>query len=490
MPTRLKYLVLLLALLPLQIGAQVTGIKLLDPPFSYRPVNRSFWEEVTEGLNDKKYDFIARLADQRSAKTKEDSLEQAEANLALAQALSFENLTFAATTIYSELIKTKQGTQTAIQSLLEIEKLMQTVPVDEEGLVRELVLDIDYDKPSKELQGFISYQNAMFNKYNGFNSFAENDFKRIPADSYWDFKLRYLQAIDELRKDKLDSSIEKFLTIVNSTLAPALIRRDANHQYARLIFEKGDYDLSYATLRQIDLDPRERGQILLERAWAKYYRKDYSKALGLLTALEAPAFDPSRSPEAYILKMLIYKELCYYDAAFEVFGEFKKRFTASITAIKKRQDLRKDQMLVNMTVIDRELGSKVNFLNLLRDERKRIQEKFSGLRRFAKIRQAYDLKIKEILDQINFQLSNKVRVKADELLDWQEQISFLDYQARVDSLRVTRPRDEVIYKSESIPLIKFDKVYWLFTGEFWLDELEDLKVFAESQCNKSAGSTP
>ncbi len=84
-------------------------------------------------------------------------------------------------------------------------------------------------------------------------------------------------------------------------------------------------------------------------------------------------------------------------------------------------------------------------------------------------------------------LKDKIRVVANDLLDWQEQISFLDYQTRIDSLRVTRPDDEVDFKSEVISLTKFDKVYWLFKGEFWIDELESLKVFVENQCTKNGG---
>lgn len=482
MKTRVLFVLLLL--IP-QIGLPQAGLRRADLPFTYRPVNRVFWTEFTELFEDKKYSEIISFADERLPKVNPDSLEQSEVQIALSEALIASNLSFAGTYLLSEIITSKQGTQAAYRSLMSIEKIMTTLPADEEGVVRELILDIDYTSPPKELAGFIAFHNGMFNRYNGFSNFTSANFKALPEGSYWDYKMRYTNSLEEVRRGRIDEATNLFKALIDDELTPVDIKRDSSHQYARLVFESGKFDEHYNILRNIELDPRERGLILLERAWSKYYLGDYGKALGLLTALEAPAFDPSRSPEAYILKMVIYKELCYYDAAFEVLEEFKNKFSTSITAIKNRQDLRKDQMLVNMSVIDRKFGRKVNFLNLLREERELLQKEFSGIKLYKRLLRAYDLKIKETLDKVNFELSDKIRDKANELLDWQEQISFLDYETRVDSLRVTRPPSEIIFKSEPIPLTRFDRVFWIFTGEYWLDELEDLKVFVESQCEKS-----
>jgi hypothetical protein len=67
-------------------------------------------------------------------------------------------------------------------------------------------------------------------------------------------------------------------------------------------------------------------------------------------------------------------------------------------------------------------------------------------------------------------------------LDWADQVSFLDYQSRVDGLRIQRGAQDA-YKSEEVPHMTFDRVYWTLTSEFWLDELDSLKVLVSSQCS-------
>lgn len=458
-----------------------------DKPFEYKPLNKKFWFEIQEGIKDPNNTYVIKFADQQMKRLGKDSLAGAEAQVALGQGLARQGLSFAATSLFSDIVETKQGTAAAWLALIEIQEIAKNSPVDTDEVYGELVYDIDYDSPPKEVLDFVAFHNGLYNKSRGYTEWGDQEIKKVSVGSYWDFKLRYLSALEEIKRNRLDSAIEKFSSLANADLTPKDIKTDASHQYARLVFEKGDYQQAYKVLRQVELAPREKGLILLERAWSKYYLKDYSKALGLLTALEAPIFDPSRSPEAYILKMLIYKELCYYDAAFEVMNEFKKRFSASVETIKKRRDLRKDQMLINMAVIDRRISYWVNYLNLLKEERDKLQE-FNNLTIYASTRRQYDLKISEVSNRLNLMLKDKIRTVANDLLDWQEQISFLDYQTRIDSLRVSRPTDEVEFKSEKILLTSFDKVYWLFKGEFWIDELESLKVFVESQCSKTGGT--
>lgn len=490
-----SYLILILSLLAQMGHSQTTTNQYPDPappinqkekPFEYRPLDRDFWFEIQEGIKDPNNLYVIKLTDQRLKKIGKESLAGSEAQVGLGQGLARQGLTFAATSLFSEIIRNKQGTQAAWLSLIELQEIAKTNPVDEDGVYGELIFDIDYDTPPKEVLDFVAFQNGMFNKLRGYSEWSEAEIKKVSVGSYWDYKLRYFAALDEVKKDQIDGAIGKFSSLGSDELAPKDIRMDANHQYARLVFEKGDYQQAYKVFKQIELNPRERGLILLERAWAKYYLKDYGKSLGLLTALEAPAFDPARSPEAYLLKMLIYKELCYYDAAFKVMKEFKRKFSNSVEMIKKRKDLKKDPGLINMAVIDRRVSYWVNYLNLLKAERAQFKS-FSKLSIYTRIRREYDLKISEVYNRLDLMIKDKIRQVANELIDWQEQISFLDYQTRVDSLRVSRPNNEEEVKAEIIPLTKFDKVYWLFTGEFWIDELENLKVFVESQCHKSSG---
>ncbi|MFN7453405.1 MAG: hypothetical protein ACK5RO_01965 [Pseudobdellovibrionaceae bacterium] len=457
--------------------------------FQYQPVNPSFWLGVLASEADPKNNDIVPAIQSRLRRSSPDSLEYSEALLGMAKIMKRDGLTFAATLALTEVIRNRQGTSVANQSLIELQEIIKKYPSDLETLIGDLVLDIDYEKPPQEVQDFVSFFSGQFNLRRGFKNWSEKDFKQISVGSYWDFRMKYIRALEDVKNEKIDSAIERFASLANNESVPESIRNDAAHQYARLVFEKGDYEQAYNTLLRVSLNPRESGLLLLERAWSKYYLQDYGKSLGHLTALEAPIFDASRSPEAYVLKMLIYKELCYYEAAFSVMDEFKKRFSNSIDAIRKRKNLKQDQMLVNAALLDERLGSLAQFYNLLKDERMSFKDSvWSSGKLGSKMLRDHDLKLSELRAQLNFHLTGPIREVANDLLDWQEQISFLDYQTRVDALRVISVNSFKPLEKKEVPLTQFNQIFWRFTGEFWLDELESLNVNVESQCGKGRGA--
>jgi hypothetical protein len=450
----------------------------------YIPSNKVFWSEIQEPLKDSNYEKVIDLAESQMSSSKKDSLDYAEARLAQAMSLKHLNFAYGATVILGDLIKNKLGTSVAGQALVELEDISKNYAVDEKYVYGELLNDLEFDNISGPAQDFVAFNQGMFDLLKGFNKWSNQDFKKITPDSYWDYKLKYLSALGDVAHDHVDAAIDKFTLIVNSPTVPESIKLSAIHQGARLQFEKGDYPKAYKAFRQVKLNPREKGLILLERAWSKYYEKDYSKALGLLAALESPLFDTARSPEPYILKMLMYKELCYYNAAFNVPKEFQNRFGISIQKIRGRKDLKKDPAIVRLALLDQRLEKWADLLNQVKDEKSFLSDHSWDKYSFYKnLKQAYDLEITELGQRLDWLLQDKSREVANQLLDWQEQIVFLDYQTKLDSLRVIRPAKESDYISEEIPHLTFDRIYWVSEGEFWLDELESLKVFVKSRCS-------
>ncbi len=458
--------------------------------WEYEPTDRIFWTEILQLNTNKKYLAMVELADQKVKGSKKESLDFSEARLAQLIGLSGLGLTFTATKMASEIIKSRPATNLAIRALMEVEEIVKTNPVDEDEVFGELIWDQDDSVGLGPTMDFVNFYNGLFNELHGYPQWSENNFKKLSVGSYWDYRYKYYLALLDVKKNQIDSAIEKFASLASNPAANENIKADAAHQYARLLFEKKDFQQAYKVYKGVTLNPRERGLILLERAWSKYYEKNYSKAIGLLTALEAPAFDRARSPEPYILKMLIYKELCNYDAVFAVQKEYKKRFTKSLEVIKNRKDLRKDPIIVSLASLDRRIGNWVNYLNSIKEEKKSLKQlSLSGFTFSKELNALYDSKIKEVYEKLDWLLADKSRVIAKEIIQWDEQISFLDYQTRVDSLRIARSFGEKDYKTEEVSHIAFDKIYWIFKGEFWLDEIEKLKVLVESKCNVRAPSS-
>jgi hypothetical protein len=476
----------------MKIKMVLTGVALIsliatptiaDLITDYHPNSIPFWEVVDKNLKDKLYKEILDGANYQGLQAGKDSLGGWEAKMASGLALKGLGFNYAASRLLGEVVKNTLGTDIGQQALSGLEEISRTGLVDTDYVFGEIANDLEFENLQKPLADFIHYEQGLFDLLHGFEKWSDANLTKITPASYWDFKYKYYLALKEVSKDKMDSALEKFSSLVTNEVTPADIKNQATHQQARLIFEKGDYPQAYKIFKKVQLNPREKGLILLERAWAKYYEKDYGKALGLLVALEAPYFDPSRTPEPYILKMLMLKELCYYKSALAVTGEFNKHFNTSVQAIRKRSDLTKDQGLVNLAVLDQSLETWVNFLNQLKDERNELDKyNWENYIYLKNLRRSYDFEIDRVRAQLDWLLQDKIRKSADQLLDWQEQLTFLDYQTRLDSLRVIKPSNELPYKSEEISHVRFDRTYWENQGEVWFDELEDYKVFVKSQC--------
>lgn len=451
--------------------------------FQYQPQNTIFWKEFNEHLDKGELEEAKALVEARIKTVRSDNLEGAEARMALARYLVKKNLSFAASYLLKNLIKNIQGTNLSWQALMDLESIVKSYPVDEAVLYGETVYDVEHVDPPLEIASFVYFLNGQYNKVKNFSKWAEADFKNVNPESHWGYLLNYQEALRLVEDNKLDAALDIFAMLFDSEKADDKLKNDAKHQFARILFEKGEFDRAYELLKEVNLDPRARGMVLLERAWSKYYLKDYSKALGLLVAMEAPPFKPSMPPEAYVLKMLMFKELCYYNSALRVFNDFKKRYAASLKKIKSRADLVTDTDLVQLAVLNPDLMKKANYYNLLKREFSSLTESsLSQLEPLKNMTSIYEGRITEYFTRLKGVMEEPLRVAANELLDWQEQLSFLDYQSRIDSLRVTRPASEVDFKSEEISTAKFDKIFWIFNGEYWMDEIENLETRVVSRC--------
>lgn len=451
---------------------------------AYQPVDKEFWKEVQEGLKDPKNTYVLKLADHRLKTAKKDSLEQAEGQLALAKGLRMHKLKYAALTLFVDLIKTKQGTEISYQALREVDFLLRQDVLAEDPLVTEVLYDLEYEKAPEDVLNFINFYSGYFNLSLGYKNWSQKNFSQIEASSYWGVKKKYLESVEDVKRGRVEAAEEEFREIVENKKTPSDIKKSAQRNLSRLLFEKSEYKKAFQMLKGVNINFSERGSLLLERAWSHFYLKEYSKALGLLKALGAPVFEMSRSPEAYILEMLIYKELCYYDQALETAKKFNERFKDSLDTIKKRDDLRKDKTLVNLASLDKQYGSFVEAFNVLKEEQKSL-ESFKDLSIYKKTNNFYNFKIKEVRSYLDSIMKDKLRVIANDILDWREQMQFLEYQTKIEDLRILKKPSQVNYQAENVSNVNFDKIYWTFKDEYWMDEIDNIKVLIDSRCEVS-----
>ena len=481
------FVFLAISLLNAQVKFEQNPFEKADP-FRYQSARNEFWKQVEDLLLNNQFEGVILLAGNENIK-KIKSIEKAEVYLAVAEVAVRTDHPYLAFILTHEITKIFPLSNQALRAYFLMEEIIKKNSLFDELIVGETIIEQDINLDSKkiphELKGFLAYAFFQSFRQQGFVKWEKIAQKGILPNTEWAFRLDYDKALYELYNDRFDNSLKLFEGLKDNELASDYLRKKAKRQFARLIFEKGEFQKSFDLLKELQFEQDDRGFILLERAWTKYYLKHYSKSLGLLTALDNQLFASSRTPETDILKMLIYKELCHYDEVFVVKKAFDKKYRAAIDDIKNRKDLAKNEILLQLSLMKPNLKSYAGFIGGLRRDFNWIKKIFPSGDLLNELQTKVRLKDRQLQDIISLKLNEQIRKTADEMLDWNEQINFLDYQTRVDSLRLRRSDIELNYRPEAIPLMTFDRLYWLYKGEMWLDELENLRVLVKSKCQKA-----
>lgn len=474
--------------LPAGQSTELSGafLALKEKPYVYRPLDTDFWERISSYRKEGNPIGMIVEGSKHSEEMGELTPDGSEGRLAMALGFRDKNLNYAAFLVLTELAKSRAGTSMGEAALNELSEMAILGHTDSEAV--ELLLTTNEFGPlHPDIQSFVSYHRYLYNLRFGFDRWAKVQKGKIKKGSPWDYQLRYWQAIGNVARGKMDKAEPEFENLKGDINTPKLIKEWVTIQQARNLFEKGRFEEAYKLYREpSNLGVREKGRLLLEVAWSEYYLKHYDRALGLLHALRAPYFSPSLTPERYILEIIIYRDLCHYEAVDSAVKNFKESFKNSFLAIRKRLPLREDPTLVNLALLDRDLQDKANLIHTLRREKDEISKyNWDSFRFFKPMLDDYDRRDKTLQRQLDLVLEPRVREIAEFLLDTEEQVQFLDYTSKLDALRIVRAGEDRDYKSQVITYLTFESIFWPVENEFWWDEFDDFKVLISSRCSMS-----
>ncbi len=457
-----------------------------EKPFEYVPVDPQFWEKVERYRKEGNPVGLVVEGARQSESFDEGTPDSAEGRLVLAQGLASKGLIYAAQTLLTQLAIEKAGTSIAEAALQELSALAIQHHLDTESF-ENLLTSYEFGPLHPEIESFVAYFRYMYNLRYGFSKWAKVQLEKIRPDSPWDFERRYWQSIGDIARGKIDRAEVTLRSLLENPKTHERIKQWSSLQTARLLFERGQFEPAHEIYRNLgNLGVREKGRLLLEIAWAKYYLKSYDKALGLLHALRAPYFEPSLTPERFILEILIYRDLCHYEAVDDAVRRFRESFRDSFLAIRKRLPLREDRALVSLALLDRDLQEKANLIDHLRRETIELEKySWNGFRFFRPLLEEYKRRDRTLQRELDLVLEPRTRDIAEFLLDTEEQVQFLDYTSKLDALRIVRAGEDRNYKSESISYLTFDSIFWPVENEFWWDEFDDFKVLISSRCNQT-----
>jgi hypothetical protein len=403
----------------------------------------------------------------------------------LALSLDGLGLSHAAMEYYYNVAKNRTKPELLPDALSAIEKISRTKPVDVDLILKDLVYDTNFGFVRKDLRNFIEYHQGLLDYRNGFIRWGRIHFAGLSKDSYYYYKAKYVQAVYEMVKYNLADALKIFTEILESDIEQADVVNSTRQSVARILFEQKKYAEAYAMYEQINAPIEKQATVFLEEAWAQYYLKNYQRAMGLLYALESPAFFRYFNPEKFILKALIYKNLCHYNVAKDAVAEFFMQYGESVQSVYDRVDLEKDPILLDAALQEPTLIELSRFQRLLDTEVSELANfesswKDSGL--LAQLTRVYELKNAAINRQMKDQLDASVRMVAEKLLEYEEQMNLLEYEIGLSIYKRIKGMPLQTEKEKGKIPLSGVRTYFEFDGEFWNDELHNFRFFIEDRC--------
>lgn len=415
------------------------------------------------------------------------------ASFYLAEALERRGYTHAAVERYVEILAERRAPQLVPRALAALERLARAHQFTEEAIAQAGVLTVaEFEELPPQLTAFVQFRQAVDDLRRGYDGWGQRHISRIREDSPYQPMALYARAVWRLGRGEVDEALADLERVLAHQKTPAETRAKALHSRARVRYERGQFNEAFEDLAQIDLRYESGGEVLLEKAWAKFRARDFRTALGLLHALGAPAYVGRFAPERYLLRSLIFSKYCHFRAAKRSIEQFRQRFQTEIKALRAGERPERVGPL-RAAAFERSSNTGAGAVNLLvqalEGERRSIgavptwgSDKDPGSLNRALL-SLYDLKLRDARFRQERLLQKTATRVAAELMDAEEQMNLLEYEVGLGIYRRIGKEARIAEREARphIPLVS-EQDYYRFDGEYWTDELPDMQFFIEDRC--------
>jgi hypothetical protein len=211
--------------------------------------------------------------------------------------------------------------------------------------------------------------------------------------------------------------------------------------------------------------------------------------MGLLHALEAPSYQKFFLPDAFVLRGLIYKDLCHFIPAKRVVRAFRFRYQRTLDLMKRRVPMERIPGVLEASTQEGSIGRRTQLLRTLEEERRiieRYDSDWEDVELDEHLRRMYDFEIREQTRLWRVEFREASDRAALELLETEEQVTLLDYEIGLDIFKRLKAK-EARRTAETTLTIPYDSanVYYEWDTEYWNDELHSYKFFITSRCFES-----
>ncbi len=377
----------------------------------------------------------------------------------------------------------RKPNQKIVAYILELfEVITRTMPHERETLIDQVIVDHEYGFLDQELNNFINYYQGEFDWSRGFYQWGDSHFQAISSGSYYYYKFLYRKALYRVHEGQIDDAVKILKQIILEAEKADDLRDETRQTLARLLYEKGQYqeaDLLYIKVKKNIVD--QAGN-LMERAWVHYRLGNAERAMGLLYAFKAPSFENYFSPEYFILKSFIYKNVCHYQAALNVVEEFKEYYGETLEKIYQRKKPVENHRLLTVMLGRKKIKRVWEFLNLLEMEKEHsliFRDKHRILYKY--LLAIYEMQIDESRKTLRDLIDKEYESMANELLKYEEETYLLEYEVNLDISERVR-QYHYAFNEETKEASMEGKVSYEFQGEFWNDELANYTVTLPNKC--------
>ena len=362
----------------------------------------------------------------------------------------------------------------------------------------------------------------------------------VSQDSEYYPKSRYLEGVTYVRQLKGQPALDAFKEVLRWLDAKSnregltgdekRLREFTVAALARVFYQvgSGQYNLgnkekansSWATsikyYNAFSRDSEMWLDALFEASWAYYRVDNFSKALGLLLTLNSPFFNEEYHPEALILQATIYYTNCHYDRVVDILTDYKATYEPMKLQVDKLvarlfentevydflhmvQNADKDsydptlQLILSASVEDRELRRGLAYIDMLDDERKRIEDNSAIAGTPLAKSLVTELQATRSLAIESAGKKGKTRLERlqEELRDLSNraldiEIETTEKYAQRAELREQDPNAMVEFEQQIDQVLKADDehLFWTFDGEYWKDELGYYWYYISSRCGR------
>ncbi len=420
-----------------------------------------------------------------SAASKTDE-NYAWAQFFLARSLIDLGLTHAGADYLARIARERSNPHVVPRALEALRELVDR-PHDEVMIDEQVFGALDLGFLEEDAGAYAHYQQGLVDLRVGNERWAGTHFAKLPEGGTEASRAKFALLVTRLKnttKEPSEELVNEFLELSKDEKLTREARNEAALAVARLRYERKDFPGAldaYSRVKLPELDPG-RATLYLEEAWTRYKLGQVRAALGILTTLDAPAFRDEFLPDKYLLRALIFRDLCHYLPAKRAAKELTRRFADSLESIRNRDDLSQDLRL--RRAADAHGGTKraARFKETLELEAERLGRYAGSFGRLhTHLLKLYSLAHAEAVRVHETRLAEAVRQEADTLLRAAEQVRLMEYEVGLKLYERVKKGAKIVAPPEE-ELLSPAQVAFRFDGEYWNDELRSYRVNIESRC--------